>query len=165
MDEPNLAMLLPGEYSADGSYGFSETGLRLPFRSSFNVELSPHQLCMRGRVRQHTGRQTYPFTLTLARDKDSQSQAEVTVALDTLVTVTGRVALVGPTVELLAYDLESNSVLSARVVPLDRPRIYEISGFLSLHGLNWFPFWFRVIPAEPHLALENVVGIESRRRK
>jgi hypothetical protein len=165
MDELNLAMLLPGEYSADGSYGFSETGLRLPFQSSFTVELSSRQLSMRGRARQHAGRQTYSFTLTLARDKESQSQAEVTIALDALVTVTGRVALLGPTVELLAYDLESNSVLSARVVPLDRPRIYEVSGFLSLHGLKWFPFWFRVVPAEPHQALENVVGIESRRRK
>ena len=103
--------------------------------------------------------------MTLAHDDASQSQAEVTVVLDAVATVTGRVALLGPTIELLAYDLESNSILSARLVPLDRPRIYEISGFLSLHGLGWFPFWFRILPAEPHLAREKVVGLESRTQR
>jgi hypothetical protein len=161
----DLAIIKPGSYSAEGSYGFTETGLRLPFHASFSVELFPDHLTIEGRGRQHSGRPDYPFRCSVERDPHSQSQAEVSVTVASIAPLTGRVSLTGPTLEMLAYDLASNSVMSARVVPLDKPRLYELSGFLSLHGLGWFPFHFRVVPTETQEALANVVGISSRRGK
>ena len=155
--------MVPGQYSAHGSYGFSETGLRLPLQCTFSVEEFPNALTIEGQTQQGGERPVYPFRCKLERDAQSQSQAEASVTVAGISTLSGRISLLGPTIELLAYDLPSNTVLSTRVVPLEKPRIYELSGFLSLHGLNWFPFHFRVVPTEMEAALSNVVGISSRR--
>ena len=158
----NLALLEPGRYVADGSYGFSETGLRLPFESSFSVEQLPLYLLIEGKARQPGGRQAYRFRVRLDRDTNSQSQADASVSISGVPELRGRASLVGPTRELLAFDPANENQLSARVVPLDKPRIYEISGLLGLTGKGWFPFHFRVVPTEARAALENVIALPKR---
>jgi hypothetical protein len=148
-----LAIIEPGHYHGDGSYGFSESGLRLPFECTFRAEVMPAVLVLEGRARQHSGRPEYSFKLQLDRDPQSQSQADATVSIATIPSLKGRMSLTGPTNELLASDPGTQNQLSARIVPLDKPRIYELSGFLALGGKLWFPFHFRVVPTESHAAL------------
>ena len=122
----------------------------------------PAALVLEGRARQHSGRPEYGLRLQLDRDPHSQSQADATVSIATIPPLKGRMSLTGPTNELLASDLAAQNQLSARIVPLDKPRIYELSGFLALGGKLWFPFHFRVVPTESHAALSNVVAIPKR---
>ena len=119
-------------------------------------------LVLEGRARQHSGRPEYGFRCQLDRDPHSQSQANATVTIATIPSLTGRMSLVGPTRELLASDLESRNQLSARIVPMEKPGIYELSGLLALGGKQWFPFHFRVVPTESRAALENVVALPKR---
>jgi hypothetical protein len=92
----------------------------------------------------------------------SQSQADVTVVIAGIPQLKGRMSLVGPTRELIASDAEHQNQVSARIVPLDRPRIYELSGIVALGGKQWFPFHFRMVPTESMEALSNVVALPKR---
>ena len=158
----NLAIFESGQYFAEGSYGFSETTLRLPIESNFSVEIYPAYVVVEGKAQQHSGRPVYPFRVLLSRDLNSQSQADVNVTIAGVPELIGRMSLIGPTCELLANDPPNQNQLSARVVPLEKPRMYEISGLLALDGKKWLPFNFRVVPTEAELALENVVAMPKR---
>jgi hypothetical protein len=158
----NLAIIEPGHYHAGGSYGFSESGLRLPMECGFLVEILPAAAVLEGKARQHSGRPEYAIRVQLDRDLHSQSQVEATVNIASIPSLKGRMSMVAPTFELLASDSPSLNQLSARVVPMEKPRIYEISGFLALNGKGWFPFHFRVVPTEAHEAMSNVVGLPQR---
>ena len=158
----NLSIFEPGHYFAEGSYGFSETALRLPIESNFSVEVYPAYLLIEGKGQQHSGRPVYPFRVLLSRDMNSQSQAEISITITGVPELTGRASLVGPTSELMTNDTDHQNLLSARVVPLAKPRTYEISGLLVLGGKSWLPFHFRVVPTEAEVALENIVTLQKR---
>jgi hypothetical protein len=159
-----LTIIEPGPYFAEGSYGFSETGLRLPFESHFSVEASPSHLLLEGVAQQDRGAPAYRFQVQLLRDNGSQSQADARVSVATIPELTGRMSLRGPTLELLANDLAHNNQISARLVPMDKPRTYEVSGCLALGGKAWFPFHFRFSPTHAEATLANVVAIRKRAR-
>jgi hypothetical protein len=117
---------------------------------------------LEGKARQHSGRPEYGVRVQLDRDLHSQSQVEATVTIATIPSLRGRMAIVGPTFELLAADLTNLNQISARVVPTEKRRIYEISGLLALGGKAWFPFHFRVVPTEAEAAMSNVVALPQR---
>jgi hypothetical protein len=158
----NLAIIEPGYYHAGGSYGFSESGLRLPMECGFRFEILLSAAVLEGKARQHSGRPEYGVRVQLDRDPHSQSQVEATVTIATIPPLKGRMAIAGPTLELLAADLTNLNQISARVVPMEKRRIYEISGLLSLGGRQWFPFQFRVVPTEAETAMSNVVALPQR---
>ncbi len=160
----DLAIIAPGRYRAEGSYGFSDTGLRLGIECTFSVAALPDALVLEGRARRRDGGPEFPLRLQLDHDADAPAQAHAAIALAAIPELTGRVSLSGPTRELLAADWASRNQLSARIVPLEGPRRYELSGFLALDATGWFPFHFRVAPAEPEEALENVVALHKRLR-
>jgi hypothetical protein len=139
----NLAFIEPGYYHAGGSYGFSESGLRLPMECGFRFEILPSAAVLEGKARQHSGRPEYGVRVQLDRDLHSQSQVEATVTIATIPSLRGRMAI-------------------ARVVPTEKRRIYEISGLLALGGKAWFPFHFRVVPTEAEAAMSNVVALPQR---
>ena len=157
----DLAIIEPGKYFASGSYGVSESAIGMPLEASFSVESLPNNLVIEGTWQQHSGRPTYTFRVEFARDQQSQSQAQVIVAAFGVGRLGGRISLRGPTLELLAADAATKSSLSARLVPMEKPRIYEISGAVALNGEVWFPFHLRVVPTETREALSNVVRISA----
>jgi hypothetical protein len=157
----NLNIFLPGQYFAEGSYGL-ESGLSLAFESNFAVEAFPEHLVVEGKARHRSSGTVYPFRVQLSRDKASQSQADASITIPGVPELKGRACLAGPTRELLANDPANQNQISARVVPLEAPRVYELSGILCLGGKAWFPFCFRAVPTEAEVALENVVAFPKR---
>ena len=155
----NLAVIAVGHYAAHGSYGLSESSIDLPLEAHFAVESFPNELVIDGKWQQHSGRPNYAFRIELNRDHTSQSQADASVTASGVGSFSGRMSLRGPTLELLAGDPSTGSHLSARFVPMDKPRIYEVSGIVSAKG-NWFPFHLRVVPMEAELS--KVVALPKR---
>jgi hypothetical protein len=161
----NLAVIDIGRYFAQGSYGITESGISMPLEAHFSVESFPNAVVLDGKWQQHSGRPTHAFRVELTRDSASQSQAAVTVAASGIGSLTGRMSLRGPTLELLVADSSCGHQLSARLVPLDKPRIYEISGIVSVKAELWFPFHLRVVPMEAESAMSNVVHVLGGRQR
>jgi len=157
----NLNILLPGQYLAYGTYGL-ESGLNLEFAGPFRVESFPDDLSIEGKVQHRRSDTTYPFRASLTRDEFSKSQALASITIAGMPELKGRACLVPPTREVLASEPHSLNQLSVRVVPLESPRVYEVTGILALGGKTWFPFHFRVTPMEAEVALENVVALPKR---
>lgn len=155
-----LAIIEPGHYFAEGSYGFSETGMRLHFECHLVVETFEDHLVIEGAGRRSGV--SYPFRVQLLRDAASQTQADAKISIATIPELAGRMSLSGPTLELLGGDVAHENQISARLVPLERNRIYEVSGCLALGGKTWFPFHFRLLPTEKEIAHENVVPFAKR---
>jgi hypothetical protein len=155
----NLAIIEPGHYLGQGSYGISAAAIGMPLEAHFAVESFPNTLVIDGKWQQHSGRPTFAFRVELRRDELSQSQAEASVTATAFGLLAGRMSMRGPTLELLATDPANGHLLSARVVPLEKPRIYELSGIIAVNGKQWFPFHLRVVPTEARSALSNVVQI------
>jgi len=158
----NLAIIEGGRYFAQGSYGISESGVAMPLEGHFSVESFPNSLVIEGKWQQHSGRPTYAVRVEIVRDPTSQSQGAVMVAASGLGQFTGRMSLRGPTLELIAADPVNGHQLSARVVPLEKPRIYELSGIVAVKAERWFPFHLRAVPAEAEMALSKVVALPKR---
>ncbi|WP_171092344.1 hypothetical protein [Usitatibacter rugosus] len=156
----NLNVIEVGTYHAHGSHGLSASSTHLPLEAHFEAESFPNALVLEGKWQTHSDRPAYAFRVELSRDHTSQSQADATVTATGVGVLSGRMSMRGPTLELLASDSSSGSQLSARFVPMEKSRTYEISGIVSFKGQYWFPFHFRAVPLET--ALAKVVALPKR---
>ena len=157
----NLDIFESGRYFADGSYGVNESSVEMPLQGHFSVEIMPNTVVIDGKWQQHSGRPTFAFRVEISRDHTSQSQASVRVVGSEVGELVGRFTLRGRTRELLALDAAKGHQLSARIVPTEKPRIYEISGLIAVNE-HWFPFNLRLLPAEGERALSKVVALPKR---
>jgi hypothetical protein len=158
----NLNVIEPGKYFAHGTHGLSEGHVRVQIQIQAEVEAFPNALTIDGEAR-HGPNARLGFHCELKRDDLSQTQTEAAVSVTGLFKVSGRAAILGSTVEVLASDPSTGSVLSARFVPSEESLEYELSGVLCLNGVRWFPFYFRAGPTESREALANVVGIHTKK--
>lgn len=157
----NLAIIAPGGYFLDGSYGISEAGFPLPLQARFNVELMPNVVEFLGAWQQHSGRPSHGFKLQFVRDHTSQSQADVVVSGAFIRSMKGRVSLARPAYEILASDETREHLLSVHFTPSEDRGSFEVSGFLSLGPALYYAFEGRAIPTESRSALSNVVAISG----
>ena len=134
----------------------------MEFAGPFKVESFPDDLSIEGKVQHRRGDTSYPFRARIIRDQSSKAQAAASITIAGLPELRGRACLVPPTREILTSDSLGHNQLSVHVVPLEAPRVYEVTGILALGGRSWFPFNFRVTPTEAEVALENVVALPKR---